>query len=356
MKYLCKTIYIMLILCVICTCVVGCATSDDMTTSDVPDEELTIFRCGDYYYNVDGWTDVMNFSSSNIDIPDGGCARIVADVTYMWGGVAGFNKDVGVNEIKEARLIDYQEAFPEGIKDYEWNAISGEDCLRKIMINNEWYYICLSYGDYAVYKDGERVATYTERDGKLYCEETGEYIVRDENSSRGYVTEKEEYDKCATHDKENLIAFLYISDFVDDIDVPNENDKFETYIFLKDGRLLFSDERDIYLANDEELDKLCRDGKFGEQLVVLKENMDDIPDMYSTFLNVVEEGTNDLQPDVNLEWDVKDESWYGMVYTEDGRPEKVQLFRHNGNLYINNEERVNDIVKWMDRNMSMAQK
>ena len=192
MKYLCKTIYIMLILCVICTCVVGCATSDDMTTSDVPDEELTIFRCGDYYYNVDGWTDVMNFSSSNIDIPDGGCARIVADVTYMWGGVAGFNKDVGVNEIKEARLIDYEEAFPEGIKDYEWNAISGEDCLRKIMINNEWYYICLSYGDYAVYKDGERVATYTERDGKLYCEETGEYIVRDENSSSGYVTEQEE--------------------------------------------------------------------------------------------------------------------------------------------------------------------
>lgn len=125
----------MLILCVICTCVVGCATSDDMTTSDVPDEELTIFRCGDYYYNVDGWTDVMNFSSSNIDIPDGGCARIVADVTYMWGGVAGFNKDVGVNEIKEARLIDYEEAFPEG----DSRTLDSEDrkncwiCLKNLM-------------------------------------------------------------------------------------------------------------------------------------------------------------------------------------------------------------------------------
>lgn len=179
----------MLISCVISICVVGCGvSSDDMTTSDIPDEELTIFRCGDTYYSVDGWKDVEYDFSRVIDIPDGCCARIVADVTYWWGGVAGYNKDITIDEIKEAGLIDYEEAFPEGIKDYEWDSFSDEDRLRKIMINNEWYYICLNYGDYVVYKDGKRIATYTERDEKLYCEETGEYIVEDENSSQGYVT------------------------------------------------------------------------------------------------------------------------------------------------------------------------
>ena len=103
----------------------------------------------------------------------------------------------------------------------------------------------------------------------------------------------------------------------------------------------------------EEIDDLCQSGEFGDDILVVNDNVENVMKMYAVFEDVMEDGTNDLQDGDSFAWEVAEEYWYGVQY-KDGIPERVKLYQRGRDEHHNNEERVTEIWKWMDEQMVLS--
>lgn len=150
----------------------GCAGSWENVSGDYPDKlyqtrendvELIVFRIGDTYLtftvgdNVFGWLRLLGDAPAEMVIPDGGFARITADVIRNSGGVDGF-----MNEPQISRLKSFQtETLSDmtalcGIADYDPD---GETVYNCPLVYGEYLLIDL-YGEYFVYRGGSFVGKY----------------------------------------------------------------------------------------------------------------------------------------------------------------------------------------------------
>ncbi|MBR5088678.1 MAG: hypothetical protein IK093_04555, partial [Ruminiclostridium sp.] len=106
---------------------------------------------GDYY----AWKFVEGIAPGGLDIPDGGFARVKADVTWLSGGIAGFMENPQIDRIISTEpagldeMIDYC-----GIENYDPQSES--PLYNRPLVYNDYLIIDL-YGECHVYRGGETV-------------------------------------------------------------------------------------------------------------------------------------------------------------------------------------------------------
>ena len=152
----------------------GSGMDDDIYTVSEDDKEFVVIRIKDEYYDIRRNGEflrlhtVYTVRTGYPEIAVGNCARVVADVDIVRGGIAGYNDDYFIKNVKSCVPLTYDEV------DAEFDlADAGEtnfDMYNQLLIYRDGgniYMVCLYRNFVEVYKDGVFFAEY---DGKIIDE------------------------------------------------------------------------------------------------------------------------------------------------------------------------------------------
>ena len=175
--------------------------ADGMTTTPVDDKEFVVIRIKDEYYDIrrrDEYLRLHRVYTVRTDYPEiaeGNCARVVADVDIVLGGIAGYNDDYFIKNVKSCVPLTYDEV------DAEFDlADAGEvniDMYNHLLIYHDAgssYLVCIYRDKTVVYKDGVFFAEYD--DESTEGSETFEPFITD--TGAGVTDDREE-----TEDRED---------------------------------------------------------------------------------------------------------------------------------------------------------
>lgn len=129
---------------------------DKMNTTRVKKDQLIIFRCDDSYFGTDRWRRMHGDTDQLSEIAEGEFAVITADVTYLSGGIEGYQNEPQINrfrdltpitleEVKEIYTVPVLTEQPENVawQLYLWEYEDAE------------YYLFFRNGDGYLYQDSE---------------------------------------------------------------------------------------------------------------------------------------------------------------------------------------------------------
>lgn len=150
-----KVIYIILLIITAVTS--GCGAKNK--NINIKNKEIYIIKCGEEYLYTERWRKIINFTPET-PMNDGDCAKILADVTYLIGGCSGLDYEMEIKELKQFKVVNYNEVFSDEIPDYEDESFKEYDNLRKCNINNKYFFILKDDNRYVVYSDGEKFGVY----------------------------------------------------------------------------------------------------------------------------------------------------------------------------------------------------
>ncbi|MCR5120751.1 MAG: hypothetical protein K6B44_14165 [Lachnospiraceae bacterium] len=144
---------------------------DAMSTSSEDDKEFIIIRIKDDYYDIrrrNEYLRLHNLYTDGADYPeieDGTCARVVADVNIVNGGIAGYQNDYFLKDVKSCVPLTYDEVAQE----LELNDAGDTniDMYNHVLIyhhKGSSYLICVYQDKVEAYKDGKFYAEYVDED------------------------------------------------------------------------------------------------------------------------------------------------------------------------------------------------
>ncbi len=141
--------------------------ADGMTTTPEDDKEFVVIRIKDEYYDIRRsgeylrLHDVYTVKTDYPEIAEGNCARVVADVDIICGGIAGYEDDYFIRNVKSCVPVTYDEVAAEFAL-----ADAGEhniDMYNHLLIYHDAgssYLVCIYRDKTVVYKDGVFYAEY----------------------------------------------------------------------------------------------------------------------------------------------------------------------------------------------------
>ncbi len=140
---------------------------DAMSTSQAKDLEFIIIRIKDEYFDIrrDGQYlrlhDVYTSGTDYPELEEGTCARVVADVDIVDGGIAGYLHDYFLKDVKSCVPLTYDEVAAElELRDAGETNISMYDHVLIYHYAGSSYLFCAYRDKNEAYKDGEFFAEY----------------------------------------------------------------------------------------------------------------------------------------------------------------------------------------------------
>ncbi|MCR4586146.1 MAG: hypothetical protein K5686_10540 [Lachnospiraceae bacterium] len=140
---------------------------DAISNSSAEDLEFIMIRIKDEYFDIrrnDAYLRLHSVYTNGADYPEieeGTCARIVADVDICDGGIAGYQHDYFLKDVKSCVPLTYDEVAAElELHDAGDTNISMYDHVLIYHYGGSSYLLCVYQDKNEAYKDGEFFAEY----------------------------------------------------------------------------------------------------------------------------------------------------------------------------------------------------
>lgn len=145
---------------------VGSDTTDQMWSDDVSDAQIDVFQIDGRTYTLDSQD--VGGSYYGAELRDGGFYRLVADVTYLNGGVAGYVDYPEIHEVTSVTEISPLDLDLPSIEDRAMGLVLVGDYAEGDLLLND-------YNHHAVWKDGAWIWRY---DKQIKLEDGRQVLVR----------------------------------------------------------------------------------------------------------------------------------------------------------------------------------
>ena len=141
--------------------------ADELYSNDKKNYSFYVMKVkSDYMSIVEDCVDVYDLQKHlSPDLEDGQIAHVVADVSIVSGGVAGYNNDIFVKKVKKCEVLDYKKVT-EKVK----IPVAGSDKFSynkrffKYEEEDDIYFVFLDRQYIDVYKNGKRFMQYEFKD------------------------------------------------------------------------------------------------------------------------------------------------------------------------------------------------
>ena len=141
--------------------------TDDLSSKDKKNYSFYVMKIqSDYKTIVDDCVDVYDLQKNlSPDLEDGQIAHVVADVSIVSGGIAGYLNDIFVKKVKKCEVLDYKEVTRKvkipvaGSEEFSYNKR-----FFKYEEDDDTYFVFLDRQYIDVYKNGKRFMQYEFKD------------------------------------------------------------------------------------------------------------------------------------------------------------------------------------------------
>ena len=137
--------------------------TDDLSSKDKKNYSFYVMKVqSDYKTIVDDCVDVYDLRKNlSTDLEDGQIAHVVADVSIVSGGIAGYLNDIFVKKVKKCEVLDYKDVTRKvkipvaGSEEFSYNKR-----FFKYEEEDDIYFVFLDRQYIDVYKNGKRFMQY----------------------------------------------------------------------------------------------------------------------------------------------------------------------------------------------------
>ncbi len=138
------------------------------------------------------------------------------------------------------------------------------------------------------------------------------------------------------------IVFCYSSQY--------NYEKYEKYLIDRYGNIYFSNNEEIYRTSCEKALELYDENVIqNEMILVGKLEASEVENKYSLLMDIVNDGNYEITSSLKgIDAIVKEEKWIANFCDDDESVNSTELFYRGRMKYQNEDERVYDIVNWMD--------